>query len=150
MSVPTALSPRQVVGLELGGETYGVEISRVQEIVRLQPITPVPHAPANIEGVTNLRGQIVPIVDLRKRCGLRAGASTQQTRIVVADLGTQIVGLVVDGVSEILPVSEEQIEAPDTMVTGDDPLVAGIARLAERLILLLDTESIMQPPKVAS
>ena len=112
-----AIGDEQIVVLDLGGEAYGVEIGRVEEIIRMQPITRIPNGPAFIEGVTNLRGRVIPVLDLRKRFGLPASAPTRRSRIVVGELGEHTVGLVVDGVSEVLLVSSEAVEPPSTLVT---------------------------------
>lgn len=134
----------QIVGLELAGEIYGVEIGRIQEIIRMQPITAVPNGPAFIEGLTNLRGRVIPVMDLRRRFGLASPEPDRRTRIVVAELGSHTVGLIVDAVSEVLRVTGEQIEPPSALVTtADSTFLRGVARLDERLILLLDPAHIL-------
>ncbi len=134
----------QIVGLELAGEIYGVEIGRIQEIIRMQPITAVPNGPAFVEGITNLRGRIIPVMDLRQRFGLAAPEPNRRSRIVVAELGAHTVGLIVDGVSEVLRVAGEQIEPPSALVTtADSTFLRGVARLEDRLILLLDLAHIL-------
>ncbi|MCC6174138.1 MAG: chemotaxis protein CheW [Chloroflexi bacterium] len=139
-----AIGDEQVVVLELAGEAYGVEIGRVQEIIRMQPITRIPNGPAFIEGVTNLRGRVIPVLDLRKRFGLDATATTRRSRIVVGELGAHTVGLVVDGVSEVLRVPAEAVEPPSTLVTSaDSAFLRGVAKLGERLILQLDLSRIL-------
>ncbi len=143
MSLGTANDMQQVVGLAVGGETYGISIARVKEIVRVQAVTHVPHAAPGIEGVTSLRGAVVPIMDLRRRCGVPVLPNTQQTRIVVSDLCGQTVGLIVDGVSEIHTIDPDAIAPPGTLMTDDDDLVAGIARVDGRLILLLNPDAVI-------
>ena len=139
-----AIGDEQIVVLDLGGEAYGVEIGRVEEIIRMQAITRIPNGPAFIEGVTNLRGRVIPVLDLRKRFGLTASESTRRSRIVVGELGEHTVGLVVDGVSEVLLVSSESVEPPSTLVTSaDSAFLRGVAKLDERLILLLDLSRIL-------
>ena len=133
------MSDLQVVVFELATERYGVDIASVYEIIRHQPIVAVPHAPACVEGVINLRGRIIPVVDLRERLGLPAGEPTKATRIVVAETAGTRVGLIVDGVSEVLMVPPDAVEAPGALVAGTDAAaLRGIAKLGERLILLLD------------
>jgi purine-binding chemotaxis protein CheW len=137
-------SDEQIIGLDLAGEQYGVEIGRVQEIIRIQPITIVPNAPAFVEGVTNLRGRVIPVMDLRKRFGLRVGPQTGHSRIVVAEVGSHTVGLIVDAVSEVLRVTSDMIEPPSTLVTtADSTFLRGVAKLEERLVLLLDLSRIL-------
>jgi purine-binding chemotaxis protein CheW len=139
-----AIGEEQVVVLELAGEAYGVEIGKVEEIIRMQAITRIPNGPAFIEGVTNLRGRVIPVLDLRKRFGLPATEQTRRSRIVVGELGQHTVGLVVDGVSEVLLVSADAVEPPSTLVTTtDSAFLRGVAKLDERLILLLDLSRIL-------
>jgi len=143
-STALAIGDEQVVVLELAGEAYGVEIGRVEEIIRMQAITRIPNGPAFIEGVTNLRGRVIPVLDLRKRFGLPSSEATRRSRIVVGELGEHTVGLVVDGVSEVLLVGSDAVEPPSTLVTSaDSAFLRGVAKLEERLILLLDLSRIL-------
>ena len=145
------LGDEQLVGLELAGELYGVEIDRIQEIIRMQPITKVPNGPAFVEGVTNLRGRVIPVMDLRKRFGLPVGADGHHARIVVAELGTHTVGLIVDAVSEVLRVSAEAIEPPSSLVTtADSAYLRGVAKLGERLVLLLELSRLLSTEEGAT
>ncbi|HEY7065178.1 MAG TPA: chemotaxis protein CheW [Chloroflexota bacterium] len=144
MSASEQAVEEQVVVLELAGEAYGVAIERVQEIIRMQPITRVPNGPPGVEGVTNLRGRVIPVLDVRQRFGLPRTAPTRQSRIVVAELGEQAVGLVVDSVSEVLRVPAAAVEPPAALVlSADSPYVRGVAKLDERLVLLLDLEHLL-------
>ena len=139
-------SDEQVVVLELAGEAYGIEIGRVQEIIRLQPITRVPNGPSCIEGVTNLRGRVIPVLDLRQRFGLQVSAPTRRSRIVVAEMGEHTLGLVVDGVSEVLAVPAGAVEPPSILVTtADSTYLRGVAKLGDRLILLLNLAGVLTP-----
>jgi purine-binding chemotaxis protein CheW len=139
---PTGTSQRtgelQIVVFELGAERYGVDIATVYEIIRHQPITAVPRAPAFVEGIINLRGRIIPVVDLRARLGLATSDMTKATRIVVAETAGTRVGLIVDGVSEVLIVPSDAIEpTPEVAVGAEAAYLRGIAKLGERLIILL-------------
>jgi purine-binding chemotaxis protein CheW len=143
-SVATKASEEQVVVLELAGEVYGVEIGSVQEIICLQPITRVPNCPPFFEGVTNLRGRVIPVLDLRQRFGLATAEPSRRSRIVVAELGEHTVGLIVDSVSEVLRVGAEAVEPPSALVTSaDSAYLRGVAKLDERLVLLLDLAHIL-------
>jgi purine-binding chemotaxis protein CheW len=134
----------QLVVFKLAGESYGVEISRVQEIDRMQTITVVPQTTAFVEGVINLRGRITPVVDLRTRFGLPKAEATPLTRIVVVKTGEEWVGLVVDAVSEVLRIQMDAIEPPSPMVTATEATyLRGIAKLSERLIILLDLDRVL-------
>jgi purine-binding chemotaxis protein CheW len=135
---------RQLVVFQLGAELYGVEIARVHEIIRLQAVTRVPRAPAFVEGVINLRGKVIPVVDLRRRFGLPSAEHTRASRIVVVEIGDQVVGTIVDGVSEVLRVNTAIVEPPSPVVAGvDSEYLHGIARLPDRLVILLDLDRIL-------
>jgi purine-binding chemotaxis protein CheW len=142
---PAALTDeRQLVVFHLGAELYGVDISRVHEIIRLQTVTRVPRTAAFVEGVINLRGKVIPVVDLRRRFGLPSEEHTRASRIVVVEIGDQVVGVVVDGVSEVLRVSGSTIEPPSPVVAGvDSEYIHGIAKLSERLVILLDMNRVL-------
>lgn len=135
---------QQLVVFQLDAELYGVQISRVHEIIRLQSITRVPRAPAFVEGVINLRGKVIPVVDLRRRFGLPAAEHTRASRIVVVEIGDQVVGIIVDGVSKVLRVNPSIVEPPSPVVAGiDSEYLHGIAKLPERLVILLDLDRVL-------
>ena len=128
----------QIVGFRVGRETYGVPITAVHEIVRVPEITAVPDTPDYLEGVINLRGKIVSIVDLRKRFGETAQAN-RKNRILVAEVAGKLVGLVVDSASEVLRLARAQIEAPPALVQeGRLNCVTGVGKLQGRLVILID------------
>ena len=134
----------QLVSFNLGDEEYGVDILRVQEINRMVHITRVPKAPEFVEGVINLRGKVIPIVDLRKRFGLTAKPHDKNTRIIVVDIDGRTVGLIVDGVSEVLRFSMDTIEPPPPMVTGvEAEYIWGVGKLEDRLLILLDLSKVL-------
>jgi purine-binding chemotaxis protein CheW len=133
-----------LVVFDLANEYYGVDIAAVEAITKMQPITVVPRAPQFVEGVTNLRGKVLPVIDLRKRFGLPASAATKESRIVVVEMNSSTVGIVVDGVSEVLRLSPEAVEPPSPFVTTvDSAFIKGIAKLTERLIILLDLGKVL-------
>ena len=134
----------QVVSFKLGSEEYGVDIGQVQEINRMVAVTHVPRAPQFMEGVINLRGQLIPIIDLRTRFGMDRAEHTKSTRIVVTEIGTKRIGMVVDSVSEVLRLPLEQIEEAPDMISGvDTEYIRGVGKLDERLIILLDLGKIV-------
>jgi purine-binding chemotaxis protein CheW len=134
----------QLVVFELANEQYGVDIAAVESIIKIQPITVVPHAPAFVEGVTNLRGSVLPVIDLRKRFGLPQEDSTKNSRIVVVAIQSTKVGMIVDAVSEVLRVPEGAIEPPPPMVTSvDTAFITGIAKINDRLVILLDLGKVL-------
>ncbi len=134
----------QVVSFHLGSEEYGVDISQVQEIIRMVEITHVPRAPRFMEGVINLRGQLIPIIDLRARFAMTRSEHTKSTRIIVTEIGTKKVGIVVDGVSEVINIPIEQVEnAPDMIAGVGTEYIQGVGKVGERLVILLDLTMIM-------
>jgi purine-binding chemotaxis protein CheW len=144
LDLMSSADERQLVVFQLGAEFYGVEIARVHEIIRLQTVTRVPRAPVFVEGVINLRGKVIPVVDLRRRFGLPLADHTRASRIVVVELGDQVVGVVVDGVSEVLRVNGATVEPPSPVVAGiDSEYIHGIAKLDERLVILLDLDRVL-------
>lgn len=129
----------QVVSFHLGSEEYGVDISQVQEIIRMVEITHVPRAPRFMEGVINLRGQLIPIIDLRTRFGMSRTDHTKSTRIVVTEIGSKKVGIIVDSVSEVINIPMEQVEdAPDMIAGVGTEYIQGVGKVGDRLIILLD------------
>jgi purine-binding chemotaxis protein CheW len=135
----------QLVIFRLAGEEFGLDISQVREIIRMQDVTPMPKAPDFIEGVINLRGQIVAVMDLAKRFGLKAAARTEKTRIVVTEVKDNTVGLVVDEVPEVLRISEADVEATPEMIESQihAEFIRGVGKLANRLIILLNVDKIL-------
>ena len=134
----------QVVSFYLDTEEYGVDISQVQEIIRMVHITHVPRAPHFMEGVINLRGQLIPIIDLRTRFSMLRAPHTKSTRIIVTEIGNKRVGLVVDGVSEVLNIPIEQVESAPEMIAGSGTeYIQGVGKVNERLIILLDLTMVM-------
>lgn len=135
---------RQLVIFKLGSEYFGVEIATVESIVKLQPVTIIPHTPAFMEGVTNLRGAILPVIDLHKRFGLDSTERTKDSRIIVVAIDGQRAGMIVDAVSEVLHISEEAIEPPPSMITSiDSSFIVGIGKLDDRLVILLDMQQVL-------
>jgi purine-binding chemotaxis protein CheW len=138
----------QVVGFRIGNETYGVRIASVREIVRVPEITSVPNAPETIEGVINLRGKIIPVMDLRKRFRLAEIVTDKKNRILVVELENKLLGLIVNSASEVLKISPSDIEAPGTVFAeGESGYVTGVGKLKGRLIILLDINKLLHRPE---
>ncbi|HXZ28807.1 MAG TPA: chemotaxis protein CheW [Terriglobales bacterium] len=134
-----------IVGFRIGRETFGVPIALVHEIVRVPEITAVPDAPEYIEGVINLRGKIISIVDLRKRFGEREITSHKKNRILVVEVEGKMVGLVVDAASEVLKIPPSDIDAPPNVFEeGELNYVTGVGKLGGRLVILIDLSKILQ------
>jgi len=134
----------QIVVFKLGREDYGISILQVQEIKRLTDITRVPHAPDYITGVINLRGSVLPVIDLKKRLDLPAGDYMDSTRIVIVKVEDIIVGMIVDAVLEVTTLNTDSIEPPQTVVSGvNAQYLDGVGKLDDRLLILLNLETII-------
>ena len=140
----TTVSEQQLVVFDLATESYGVDIGAVREIIRMQEITNVPRTPEFVEGVINLRGKVIPVVDLRKRFGLSVGEKSAENRIVVVDIGGQDIGVIVDAVNEVLRIFTDSVEPPSSVITtADSDYLMGIAKVDDGLLILLDLESVL-------
>ncbi len=137
-----------IVGFRIGNETYGVRIGSVREIVRVPEITSVPSAPDLIEGVINLRGKIIPVMDLRKRFGQTEIISDKKNRILVVELENKLIGLIVNAASEVLKIPPSEVDSPGSVFAeGESSYVTGVGRLKGRLIILLDIAKLLQRPE---
>jgi purine-binding chemotaxis protein CheW len=128
----------------LAGEEYGVDVRLVQEIIRPSEITQVPRAPQFVKGVINLRGRIIPVIDLKRKLALGEVEASKQARIVVVKVRERLMGLLVDGASQVLKVAVSVIEAaPDEVVEIDASYIRGVAKLEKRLIILVDLQKVL-------
>lgn len=132
---------RQFVGFRLQGEEYAIAITKIREIILMKPITRLPQVAESIEGLINLRGHVIPLVNLRKHFGLPARPFDDETRTIVVSLGEKTVGCIVDEVTQVVRVSGEQIQpVPISMAAAAEHYVDGLARLEDRLLIILDTD----------
>ncbi|TLM76805.1 MAG: purine-binding chemotaxis protein CheW [Actinobacteria bacterium] len=139
----------------LDDQIYGLEILRVQEIVGLLPVTRVPRLPAAFAGVVNLRGRVIPVIDLRQALGMDASAMGERTCIVIArlegDVGDRVVGLVVDTVSDVVAFTGEQMEAtPEFGRMADTSYISAIGRVEGRVVLLLDIDEVLSDEQASA
>lgn len=129
----------QLVTFGVANEEFAVDILAVQEINRMMALTRVPQSPAEVEGVINLRGRIIPVIELRRRFGMPASERTDQSRIVVVEVQRQVIGFIVDSVHEVLRVPASIVDhAPPMACSIDADFIAGVGKLADRLLILLD------------
>ena len=143
MGTNTESQIQQLVTFRLGDEEYGVDILKVHEIDRMMDITEVPNAPPSIEGVINLRGKVIPVINLRKKFNLPDREADGRTKIVVVDIGTSA-GMIVDSVSEVLRISSDIVEPPPPMTAGvSSEYIRGVGKLKDRLLILLDIEKLL-------
>jgi len=140
----------QLVVFKIGKEEFGVPISEVREIVRLIPITPVPRAPDFVEGVVNLRGQILAIIDLAKRLKLTPSPRSDRSRIIVIEFEGNIIGMIVDEVMEVLRLASENIDKAPELITAEihEEYLKGVGKLGDRLLILIDLARVFSPEEV--
>ncbi|MGB8062976.1 MAG: chemotaxis protein CheW [Candidatus Sulfotelmatobacter sp.] len=135
-----------IVGFQVGRETYGVPITSLHEIVRVPEITAVPDAPDYLEGVINLRGKIVSVMDLRKRFGEKSSTVKRHNRILVVEHAGRLAGLIVDSASEVLKIPADAVEAPPAVFQdGGLNCVTGLGKVGGRLVVLLDMSKLLAP-----
>jgi purine-binding chemotaxis protein CheW len=135
-----------IVGFQVGRETYGVPITSLHEIVRVPEITAVPDAPDYLEGVINLRGKIVSVMDLRKRFGEKEASVKRNNRILVVEHSGRLAGLIVDSASEVLKIPADAVEAPPAVFQeGGLNCVTGLGKVGGRLVVLLDMNKLLAP-----
>ncbi len=141
----------QLVSFQLAEEEYGIEITKIREIILMGEITQVPQTPDYVKGLINLRSTVIPVIDLRTRFGLPEGEVTDESRIMVLHVGTKTIGIVVDGVSEVLRVTQNQIAEPPPTVAGlGRKYLTGLVKLEERLLIMLDIDKILDEEDTAS
>jgi purine-binding chemotaxis protein CheW len=135
----------QIVSFKIGNEEYGINILDVQEINRMTQITSIPNTPAFIEGIVNLRGRIIPIVDLRTKLGLLKKETDNSTRIVVIDLEGKTVGFIVDSVSQVLRIPANISESPPELISGvNRKFIKSVVKLENNLLILLDLNTLFE------
>ena len=150
MAIEKLESEMQLVVFDLTTESYGVDIGAVREIIRMQEVTRVPKTPTFVEGVINLRGKVIPVLDLRKRFSLHVGEVSRENRIVVVDVGGQNIGVIVDAVTEVLRITSDLVEPPASVITTmESKYLMGIVKLDTRLIILLDLERVLSESEMS-
>lgn len=134
----------------LGDEEYGLPVLKVREIIKVMDITAVPQVPGHIKGVINLRGKVIPLMDVRLRFGMPERAYDERTVVIVMDVGEAPIGLIVDGVSEVLEIPPSQVDRHTQFGrSASRPVIAGIGRIGDRVAVLLDTEVLVADGDIA-
>jgi purine-binding chemotaxis protein CheW len=153
MAAQTAKAGKYLT-FQLGKEVYGIEILKVQEIIGMMPVTRVPKTPEFVRGVINLRGKVIPVIELRRKFQMETREDTERTCIVVVQVagaaGMVTMGLLVDEVSEVLNVAQEQIEAPPSFGVGvDTDFILGMGKIGSKVVMLLDADKVLSSDELA-
>lgn len=150
MPETTSSTEKQLVVFDLAGEHYGVDIGTVREIIQMQAVTRVPGSDSYVEGLINLRGVVIPVIDLRKRFGFPEAAKDKETRIMVINSHHQDIGMIVDSVTEVLRIPADSIEPTSSIIQNADVnYLMGTAKLPDRLVILLDVQGLLGSEELA-
>ena len=139
----------QFVGFQIAGQEYAFRIEQIREIVILDQVTKTPQVPEYVEGVSNLRGSIIPIINLRRLFGLEPKPADSETRTIVVNVGQRTMGCTVDTVSQVLRIPQDSIQpAPETVTADGANYISGFAKLEGRLMILLDIDELLDPEQL--
>lgn len=140
----------QFVVFRVGDEEFAVDIKRVKEIIRVREATRIPRTPSYIQGVINLRGDVIPVIDLRRRFELESIEVTGDTRTIIIEVGKDLVGFIVDSVTEVLRIVEDEVEPPPNNVAGlRSEYLLGVGKVDGRLIIILDVDKLLIPGQLS-
>jgi len=135
---------KQLISFTVGAEEYGLELLRVKEVIRMRQITWLPKAPSCVKGIINLRGDIIPIVDLRERFGLQPQEQTAMTRVIVVEVEGMPVGMVVDSASQVVRVPADQFDPPPTVMGGASrEFITSVGKMGDKLVIMIDVDRIL-------
>lgn len=134
---------RQFLSFSVGEEAYGIELLRVKEVIRAREITWLPRAPSFVKGIVNLRGDVIPIIDLRDKFGLESREDTTRTRVIVVEIEHRLIGVVVDSASHVVRIPGDQVDPPPQVLGGfSQELITGVGKMDGRLVIILNPDSI--------
>lgn len=140
----TAIERKQFIGFTIGDEDYGLELLRVREVIRVREITWLPRAPSFVKGIINLRGDVIPIIDLRDKFGLESREQTTDSRVIVVEVAGRLMGMVVDSASQVVRIPVSQIDPPPPVMGNvSQEFVTGVGKLDKRLVILLNVDGIL-------
>jgi purine-binding chemotaxis protein CheW len=140
----------QILVFRLSSEEYALPITKVKDINRVMPLTKMPKSPTFMKGVINLRGEIIPVVDLRERFNLPVSEATDDSRIMVVDFNNRLLGIIVDGVTEVLTIPTSEIDIPPTVAKLNIKQVPGVGKVNNRLLILLNIDEVFSEEEVKS
>ena len=135
---------RQFISFSVGEEEYGLELLRVKEVIRIREITWLPKAPTFVKGIINLRGDVIPIIDLRDKFGLESKEATSTTRVIVVEVEGRLMGMVVDSASQVVRIPADQIDPPPPVLGGfSQEFITGVGKMEDKLIILLNADAVL-------
>lgn len=135
---------KQLISFTVGEEEYGLELLRVKEVIRMRQLTWLPKAPSCVKGIINLRGDVIPIVDLRDRFGLEPIEQTAMTRVIVVEVEGSLVGMVVDSASQVVRVPADQFDAPPTVMgAASREFITAVGKMTDKLVIMIDVNKIL-------
>ncbi|HVO40845.1 MAG TPA: chemotaxis protein CheW [Spirochaetia bacterium] len=134
---------RQFISFSVGDEEYGLELLRVKEVIRVREITWLPKAPSFVKGIINLRGDVIPIIDLRDKFGLEAKEATAHTRVIVVEVEGKLMGMVVDSASQVVRIPADQIDPPPVFGAVSQEFITGVGKIDDKLIVILNSDAIL-------
>ncbi len=135
---------RQFISFSVGEEEYGLELLRVKEVIRVREITWLPKAPSFVKGIINLRGDVIPIIDLRDKFGLESKEATSTTRVIVGEVEGRLMGMIVDSASQVVRIPADQIDPPPPVLGGfSQEFITGVGKLEDKLIILLNIDKVL-------
>jgi purine-binding chemotaxis protein CheW len=135
---------KQLISFTVGAEEYGLELLRVKEVIRMRQITWLPKAPSCVKGIINLRGDVIPIIDLRERFGLQAQNQTAMTRVIVVEVEGHLVGMVVDSASQVVRVPADQFDPPPPLMgQGSRDFITAVGKVDDKLVIMIDVDRIL-------
>jgi purine-binding chemotaxis protein CheW len=141
---------KQLISFTIGAEEYGLDLLRVKEVIRMRQITWLPKAPSCVKGIINLRGDVIPIVDLRDRFGLESIENTATTRVIVVEVEARLVGVVVDSASQVVRVPADQFDPPPPMAGKTaGRFITGVGKMDEKLIIMIDVDRILSADEMS-
>ena len=150
MTEAVSTTELQLVVFDLAGEHYGVDIANVREIIQMQAVTCIPGSAAFVKGMINLRGVVIPVIDLRQRFGFPEADNDKDTRIIVISTEKQDIGMIVDSVTEVLRIPADSIEPTSSVLSNDNTgYLRGTAKLPDRLVILLDVKALLGGEELA-
>lgn len=134
----------QLISFMVGKEEYGLEILTVKEVIRIREITRIPKAPVFVKGIINLRGDVIPIIDLREKFGLEIQEYTTMTRVIIVEVDGKSIGMVVDSVSQVIRIAQSEVEPPPPLIGGiSAEYLRGVGKIGEKLIIMLNIDKIL-------